>query len=469
MVVDGTGRKAFRADVRVRGERIAAIGSLRPDANETTLDLNGLTVAPGFIDAHSHADGGLDLPIDPLTDAGTMLRQGVTTAVVGQDGGSNFPLKEWFAKREVRPAAIHYASFVGHGSIRREVLGSDFKRPATPAEIRTMRTLVAREMQSGALGLSTGLEYEPGLYATTEEVVALAEVAGIYGGIYISHVRDEENNALTAFEEVITIGEKAHLPVHISHIKLGSAPVWGKARQVLGKMTQARKRGIDVTADVYPYTFWQSGLPTLVPSDKNHDTSAWKSALAEIGGAARVYLSNAPVSEWKDKTLAEVARLTGRDAVSLAQEIATKPHSVIVTAMQESDLKVFLAEPTIMLCSDGGLRGGHPRGAGSYPRLFGRYVREQRVLSLEQAVRKCTSVPAARFGFAECGVVAVGKRADLVLFDPRAIEDTATVATPQSPPLGIQTVFVNGVRVLHNGAISGERPGKVLRRGILSA
>ena len=462
LIIDGIGRRGFQGDVRIVGDTITAIGRLSAQPGEEVVTLGrDLVIAPGFIDAHSHADGG----IDTQTDATVMVRQGITTSVVGQDGGSAFPLEDWQAAREKNPATINLASFVGHGTVRHQVMGEDYKRLATPDEIRRMRVLVAQAMQKGAIGLSSGLEYEPGSYSNTEELVALAEVAGIYGGMYISHVRDEENEAIAAFDEVIAIGERARLPVQISHIKLGSAPVWGKARLVLEKMGTARKRGVDITADVYPYTYWQSGLPTLVPSEKNSDREAWKLALSEIGGPAQVRLSSyEPDASWVNKTIAQIAQMTGKDPITLCQEIASKPHSVVVTAMQETDLRVFLADPTTMFCTDGSLRPTHPRGAGSYPRVLGHYVREQKLLTLENAIRKAAALPAARFGFIDRGLIAVGKKADLVIFDKNKILDTATVETPASPPLGMHSVLINGKVVMTGTTITSERPGRILRR-----
>jgi N-acyl-D-amino-acid deacylase len=464
-IIDGTGRRRFRADLRIEGDTVIALGKLKPQVGETVIPLGkNAIVAPGFMDAHSHADGG----IDTQTDASVMVRQGITTAIVGQDGGS---ANLFDAPLSLPPTTINLASFVGHGTVRRTVLGADYRRVATTNEICQMRNLVARAMQNGAMGLSSGLEYEPGLYSNTDEIVALATVAGIYGGIYISHVRDEENDALAAFDEVIEIGERARVGVQISHIKLGCAVVWGKAGYVLSRLAEARKRGIDITADVYPYTYWQSGLPTLVPSDKNSDRAAWESALKEIGGPTQVRLSSyGPDASWVNKTLAEISQKTGKDAITLCQEIAPAVHSVVVTAMQESDLRTFIADPTTMFCTDGGLRPSHPRGAGSYPRILGHYVREQKLLSLEQAIRKASALPAERFGLKDRGVLAVGKKADIVVFDKNKILDTATVEYPASAPIGVQYVFVNGIMVLQNGAVSqdsairAERPGRILRR-----
>jgi len=467
-VIDGTGARGRKVDVRIVGEEIAEIGRLKPREGERVIDATGLVVTPGFIDTHSHADGGLLA----TPDAETQIRQGITTAIIGQDGGSHVPLQRYFAQLEQKRVALNIASFVGHGTVRRQVMGDDFKRPAAPEEVRKMCALIEQEMRAGALGLSTGLEYDNGFYATTEEIVHCAKVAARYGGIYISHVRDEENEALESFRELIRIAEEAHLPAQISHIKLGSANVWGKAGEVVKMIEDANRRGLDITADVYPYTYWQSTITVIIPTRDYDDRAAWEKGLAEIGGASHVLVTTySPDPSWEGKTLEEIARTTGKDPVSVIQEIvrrtrgpgASGSESVVVTAMTEDDLKRFLAAKRIMFCSDGGLRGSHPRGAGTYPRILGRYVREQRVLKLEEAVRKMTSLPARRMGFRDRGVLKPGMKADVVIFNPKTVLDTATTANPASAPVGISHVFVNGTLVLDGGKMTGERPGKALK------
>jgi N-acyl-D-amino-acid deacylase len=469
LVIDGTGARGRVSDIRIAGDTIREIGrDLSPNPGETTVDAKGMAVTPGFIDTHSHASGGLiDNP-----DAETQIRQGITTSIVGQDGDSRFPLSDFFRELLRIPVTLNIASFVGHGTIRGHVLGDDYKRKATASEIQRMRVLVAQEMRSGGLGLSSGLEYDPGIYSDTAEIIALAEVAGAMGGIYISHVRDEEDGALTSFRELIDIAEKGRLPAQISHIKLASSPVWGKAGEVFRLMDDARKRGLDISADIYPYPYWQSSIIVLIETREWDKRELWEKGLASIGGAKNVLLSSyEPDPAWVGKTIAEIAKMSGKDPVTVIQEIVAKTHgekrageSVVVTAMQERDIRAFIAHPRIMFCTDGGLRGSHPRGAGSYPRILGKYVREERVIPLEEAIRKSTSLPAARMGLRDRGTIAPGKKADIVIFDPKTIHDTATTKSPQSQPVSLLHVIVNGVPVLRDNKLTGERPGAVLRR-----
>jgi N-acyl-D-amino-acid deacylase len=476
-VVDGTGAKPKRADVWIANGQVVRIGpNVNPENRQaqTVVDASGRIVAPGFIDAHSHADGG----IFENATAETQIRQGITTSIVGQDGGSNYPLQNWFARLEARPAALNFASFVGHGTLRGQVLGKSYQREATPSEIRQMRVLLAREMKAGALGLSSGLEYEPGLFANTKEVVALAEVAGIYNGMYISHVRDEEDGAFESFGEVVQIAREARLPAQISHIKLGAAPVWNRTGDVFRLLDKAQSAGLDVSADVYPYTYWQSTVTTLLTTRDFTDIAAWRKALAEVGGGENILVSSfSPEKSWEGQTVAQIAKRTNREPAAILADLATRTRSatgertgsesVVVTAMREADLRAFIAHPQMMFCTDGGLRGSHPRGAGSYPRILGRYVRETRTLPLEQAVYKASGLPAKRFSLARRGTLTPGNWADVVVFDPRTVSDTATTANPRSAPVGIDDVLVNGVPVLRNGQVTGNLPGRVLRRGTI--
>lgn len=468
LLVDGSGEPRRRADVRVVGDRVQEVGKLSPRPGERVIDARGKVVAPGFIDVHSHADGGLlEAP-----EAQSQIRQGITTAVVGQDGGSHFPLRKFLDAVAAKRVALNLASFVGHGTVRGRVMGADYKRAATDEEVARMKAMIEEEILSaGALGLSTGLEYDPGFYATTEEVIACAQVAARHGGIYISHIRDEERETFRWFGELVRIAREARIPAQISHIKLGSAEVWGKAEEALRLIEDANQSGLDVTADVYPYRYWSSTITALLPTRDWEDRAAWEKALASIGGPENVLLSTyTPDPSWVGKTVARIAKETRRDAVSVVQEIVRKTRvegkgreGVVVTAMTEKDLRTFIASPRVMFCTDGGLRGRHPRAAGTYPRILGRYGREWKVISLEEAVRKMTSFPAWRMGFGDRGLVKPGMKADLVLFNPRSVRDRATPADPTASPVGITHVLVNGVPVLDDERLTAARPGKVLR------
>lgn len=471
-LVDGTGAPRRKADVRIVGDRIAAIGNLKPLPGERVIRAEGEVIAPGFIDTHSHADGGLL----QTPDAETQIRQGITTSIVGQDGGSHYPLAQWYSEVEAKHVALNIGSFVGHGTVRSQILKTDYKRPSTPDETAQMAKLVAEEMKSGALGLSSGLEYDPGFYATTEEVIACAKEAGKAGGIYISHVRNEDNQAFQSFRELIRIAGEGHLPAQISHIKLGSQSVWGKAADVEKLMADARKEGLDISADVYPYTYWQSTITALIPSRDWANRAIWQKGLDDVGGPGHVLLTGyTPDPSWAGKTIQEIADSTGKDPIAVIQEVVRRTHqenagseSVVVTAMSEEDLKTFIASPRIMFCSDGGLHGTHPRGAGSFPRVLGRYTREAPVIPLEEAIRKMTSLAARRMGFQDRGAIRVGKKADVVIFNPQTVLDTATTADPTARPVGLNYVFVNGGLVLDDGNMTQARPGRILRRTSLT-
>jgi N-acyl-D-amino-acid deacylase len=468
-VIDGTGARGYRADVRIVGDKIAAVGKLQPQPGDQVIDAAHKVVTPGFIDTHSHADGGLlDSP-----DAESMIRQGITTSVVGQDGSSHLPLNDWFAQVEAKHVAINIASFVGHGTVRSKITGTDYKRHVTPEELTRMEALAEQEMQAGGLGISTGLEYDPGFYSDTDELIALTKVAAKHGGMYISHVRDEGDKAIESFQELIKIGDQAGCPAQISHIKLDTAPSWGKAGEVLKMMDEANARGVQISADVYPYLYWQSTITVLIPTRDWSDRAAWQKGLEEVGGAEHVLLTSyTPDPTWQGKTIAAIAAMTSTDPITVIQTVVQKTHgpgatggeSVVVTAMTDPDLKRFIASPRIMFCTDGSLRGTHPRGAGSFPRMLGRFVREWHILTLEQAIHKATQLPAQRMGFTGRGVIKVGNQADIVVFDPKTVLDTATTSDPTAHPVGLPYVVVNGGLVLDNGTLTGAHPGQILRR-----
>jgi N-acyl-D-amino-acid deacylase len=464
-VVDGTGAPSRRAAVRIEGDTIVEVGDrLAERPGERVIDAAGLVVAPGFIDMHSHASR----QIGDRPDAESQVRQGITTTLVGQDGSSDLPVADFFeAIDRVRPA-INIATLVGAGTVRSVVLGGDYRRAATPAEIEVMKALVDRGMQDGAIGLSSGLEYDPGFYATPDEMTALASVVARYGGFYSSHVRDEEREAFAAWREAIDVGRRAGVPVVISHIKVAVKPVWGTAAQGLRILEEARRAGVRVMADWYPYTYWQSSIYVLIPDRDFENREQWRVGLEEIGGAANVLVTNyRPDSSFNGRTLEEIARAQGKDPVTLVIDMirAAGPNiGIIGTSMDERDLEAFVAHPQVLICSDGEIDGRHPRGFGTFPRVFARYVRERKVLSMEEAIAKMTGRSAAQAGLGDRGVIGVGRKADLTLFDPATIADRATKQDPTLFSVGVRYVLVNGQIVLDDGAMTGARPGRGLRR-----
>jgi N-acyl-D-amino-acid deacylase len=471
-ILDGSGDAIRSRSVRISGDRIAEVGNLRARPGERVVDAGGLVLAPGFIDTHSHHDGRLF----EMRDAVAAVSQGITTIVVGQDGGSRTPLSEFFARLEREPPAVNVASYSGHGSIREQVMGEDFKRPATAQEIERMRELLRADMQAGALGLSTGLEYDPGIYSAPQEVVELARVASSFGGRYISHIRSEDRNFWQAIDEIIAIGRDARLPVQVSHIKLAMRSLWGRADSLVRVLDRARASGVDITADIYPYTYWQSTLTVLFPERDFENRSTAEFVLREISAPEGLLLARFdPDTTYVGRTVAQIAVARGTDPPatlmalireSLALEKATgnSSESVIGTSMDERDIERLLKWPFTNVCSDGGLAGRHPRGFGAFTRVLGEYTRERRILTLEDAVRKMTSLSARNLGLAERGRVAPGYYADLVLFDPAAVADAATPVQPQARSVGVRSVWVNGEIVYQDASPTGRRPGRVLRR-----
>lgn len=470
LVIDGSGRPGRFADVRVKDGKIAAIGNLSPMAGEKVLDAKGLMVAPGFIDAHSHTDR----PMSEHPTLESQVRQGITTAIVGQDGGSTLPISKFYSDLEKARPAINFATFAGHGSIRSQVMGEDYRRAATDAELQKMRDALDQAMKDGALGLSSGLEYDPGFYSGSIEVIELAKVAARYGGLYISHTRaDGGGSNMQSLEELRLVAKEARIPAQISHIKLAVPEVWRKAPAVTDWIDACRRDGLDITADIYPYLYWQSTITVLTSERDSLNREVWRKTLESIGGGQVITLVRyTPDRTWEGKTLAEIAKASGKDVVDVVLEIVTKTRapntneseSIVCRAMIEEDLVAFLKDPHVMFCSDGSHGGSHPRGAGSFPKIFGEYVREKGVLSMEEAVRKASAFPARRFGLADRGEIQRGKVADIVVFDRQRIRDRATVADSRAMSEGVVHVLVNGVPVLESEKLTGARPGRGLRR-----
>ena len=464
-VADGTGAPLRKANVRIALSHIVGIGDLAPEKGEPTLDAKGLVLAPGFIDIHNHSTD--ELQKDPLAE--TQIAQGITTLIAGADGDSPWPIIRWLRAQEQNPASLNVGALAGHATIREQVMGKDFKRVATMPEVRQMEVMMSQAMNQQALGLSSGLEYEVGSYSATDEIVAMAKVAAQHGGFYMTHIRDEGDKSFEALNEEIVIGERAHIPIEHSHIKLGTVGVQGKAVSYIKIVEDARKRGVDFLADCYPYDAWHSNFKVIVPDKKYEDPKSVAKALADNGGASHITITHfTPNPSYVGHTLEDLAKTNGLSPVEMyilivrEGEAANTEADIIGQSMIESDIKAFYQQPWVMVASDGGINSEHPRGAGTFPRVLGVYVREKHWLTLPEAVRKMTSLPAKRLNWKDRGVIREGAFADLVLFNPDTVIDRSTYASPTALPTGIEKVFVNGVLVWDSGKPTGARPGLVL-------
>ena len=490
-IVDGTGGPWYRGNVAVRGDTIVAVGPMVDGPAGRVIDASGLVVSPGFIDIHTHARRG----IFQVPTADNYVRQGVTTIFEGPDGGSPVPLAPFLAKVAATRITPNFAMFIGQGSIRGEVIG-EIDRPATAEEIEKMKALVRQGMEDGAFGLSSGLFYVPGAFSTTEEVIALAAEAGRMGGIYISHMRDEASGVVESVRETIRIGEEGRLPTQITHHKVIGPAYWGRSVDTLRLVNEARARGVDATIDQYPYTasstsiqaaLWpkwaqEGGREAIVGRLKNPATRAKILAESVViirdergGGDAR----NVPIASCgfdaslAGKTLADVRAMRGLAATLEGAAEATAwiveqgGCSGIFHAIGEEDLVRILKHPATMIGSDGevpifGQASPHPRSYGTFVRVLGVYAREKSVITLEEAVRKMTSFPAARTGLADRGVLRPGMKADIAVFDPATVKDTATFDKPHQYAVGVPYVIVNGEVAFEGGAMTAARPGRVL-------
>jgi N-acyl-D-amino-acid deacylase len=491
-VVDGSGSPWFMADVGIRGDRIARIGDLRNASATTRVDAAGLVVAPGFIDPHVH---GRERIFELPTAEGYLL-QGLTTVVDGNDGSSPLPLADWLEKVAAARVSPNVASFIGQGTVRDAVMGTA-NRKASAAEIAKMQAMVADAMRDGALGLSTGLAYVPGAYTPTDEIVALATTAREHGGIYISHMRDEGGGVLESVRETIAIGERAKIPVQISHHKVGGRRQFGQSVQSLELIATARARGVDVTFDQYPYTASQTGLTLIFPrwalaDDRLNERLADAGTRKEIrtgmlafiderfgDDPARIQLVRCGHDPaLAGKTIADLLKAAGQPFTQVAIadmviDLQLKGGcSAIFHAYDEPDVERFLQSPFGMIGSDGSLTkpgdgAPHPRAFGTFPRVLGHYVRDRQVVALEEAVRKMTSFPAARLGLQDRGLLKAGLAADVTIFDPATIADRATFTDPHHYSVGVRYVVVNGQITVKDGAHTGVRAGRVLRRSQL--
>jgi N-acyl-D-amino-acid deacylase len=486
-VFDGSGAAGVRADVAVRGDRIVAVGTIGEHGG-VEFDATGQAVAPGFIDVHSHDDFAVLL--DPLMDFKAM--QGVTTDIVGNCGSGVVPFSagvqrfgrfhpgatvpEWdgfgqYLQRvdETGPS-VNVAVLMGHGSLRNGAMGMA-QRPPDAAELRHMLNWTREGVEAGAVGLSTGLIYEPGRYAATDEIVALAkELGGPSGGLYASHMRNEAAGLLDAIRETIGIGEAAGVPVEISHHKASGRENWGRVRDSLQLIEEARARGVDVTADQYPYTAGSTSFHAVV---QNGALGAGGSGPNGLGLLAPedILIAAAPRHpEYEGRTLAQMVERWDLPVDQTAQRLLDEEGEalfVVLFSMDEADVRTVMAHPTTMIGSDGVPAGSkpHPRLYGCFARVLGRYVRDEGVLDLPLAIHKMTGMPAARFRLTDRGALRPGAFADIVVFDPATVNDIATYAEPRQHPAGINAVYVNGVAVRLGAQHTGARPGRGLRRG----
>ncbi len=490
-IVDGTGNPWYRGDVGVRGDTIAAVGRKLEGTAARVIDAADQVVAPGFIDLHTHARRGLfEVPT-----ADNYVRQGVTTLMEGPDGGSPIPLRPFLEKVAATKITPNFGMFIGQGSIRGAVIG-EVDRKATPEEVEKMKAIVRQGMRDGAFGLSSGLFYVPGTFTPTEEVIELAKVAGELGGIYISHMRDETSRVVESVQETIRIGEEGRLPTQVTHHKIIGTANWGKSVETLRLVDEARARGVDATIDQYPYTAsatsiqaalfpqWaqEGGREAVLKRLKDPATRAKIKAESvrilknERGGGdpRNVVISSCGWdASLAGKNLGEVTALRG---MPVTLENAAEAVMWIVEqggcggifhAIGEEDLVRILRHPATMVASDGeipvfGRAHPHPRSYGTFARVLGVYVREQKVLTLEEAVRKMSSAPAQRIGLADRGVLRPGMKADLVIFDPATVRDTATFEKPHQYAVGFSVVIVNGEVAYEHGRMTSARPGRVL-------
>lgn len=476
-IIDGTGTSEFTGAVRIENDRIIEVGNLSALPGEKTIDAGGNILAPGFIDTHSHHAEGIAEYREMLA----VVSQGVTTIVIGADGKSSVkdeygfvPLADLKAQLEAQPVAVNIAAFSPHGSIRYTAMGKDFRRAANDSELATMKELLTDDMRHGALGLSTGLEYSPGIYSETEEVIALAQVAAALGGRYSSHMRDEDDRIQDSIDEVIRIGKEARIPVHISHIKLADKALWGTTKVVLNKLDAARKSGVEVSVDIYPYQYWHSSLSILFPDRDFTNMEAAKFTFERTTDPETlIFTAFEPNPDYTGLSIADIAKILEQDVHTTLLQLTQmsdaylQTHgkggdSIIAKGMAEADIVDFMQWQHTNLCSDGGNEGGHPRGYGAFPRFLSRYLTDETGISLETAINKMTGLAATNVGIEERGAIKAGNYADLVLFDPETIADRATFEDPQLVAKGILKVWVNGNIVFNDGATTGLYPGTLV-------
>jgi dihydroorotase/N-acyl-D-amino-acid deacylase len=521
-IIDGTGSPWYAGDVGIRAGKVAAVGHLDGRPARRIIDARGMVVAPGFIDMLGQSE--TSILVNPHLPS--KIYQGITTEVTGE-GGSIAPLNdavikldhvswehygiqpgwrtfgEYFARLRKQGMGINLASYVGATEVRRVVVGEDNRAP-TAAELERMKGLVRDAMRDGAVGLSTSLQYAPAPYATTEELVALAAEAGKFGGIYASHIRDEGNGIIGALDEAFRIGREAHIPVEIWHLKAAGKSNWGRMAEIVAHIEAARKSGVDVGANTYAYTAWFNSFSAVIPPwahdggdkklierlkdpaerariRKEMETPGgdWNNEWQDVPGAESILVGavqNPKLLPLQGKTIAEIARLWSKDPIDTVFDLLIEDEAftgVAMFGMSEPDVALALRQPWVSVCNDSqgtatnGLLGKehpHPRAYGTFPHILRRYVREEKLLTLEEAIRKFTALPAGRMRFADRGVLKAGMWADVVVFDPETIRDVATFENPNQLSEGMQFVLVNGVPVIDGGKMTNALPGRVVRR-----
>jgi len=519
-IIDGTGSPWYSGDVGIRNGRIASIGNLSTAERKRTIDAAGKVVAPGFIDMLGQSE--LTILVDPRLPS--KIYQGITTEVTGE-GGSIAPLndaiikadragydyykitpdwrtfRDYFTRLEKQGMGINLASYAGATQVRRMILGEDDKQP-TPEQLEQMKSLVRDAMKDGAVGVSTSLEYAPAPYAKTDELIALASEAGKFGGIYATHMRNESDSVLEALDEALRIGREAHLPVEIWHLKVAGTANWGRMPELVAKISAARAAGDDVSADTYAYTAWSNDFSAFIPpwahdggtaklverlkdpatrarirKDMLSSSTAWDNEWQEIPGPDAVLITqvlNPELKAMQGKRLSEIAKMWNKEPMEALFDflIADPNSSVAVFGMSQPDVTLALQQPWVAVDNDSegtapeGLLGQahpHPRAYGTFPRILKKYVREEKALTLEDAIRKFSALPAQRMRFTDRGVLKQGMWADIVVFDPATIRDRATFEDPNQLSEGMQYVLVNGIPVVDDSKMSGALPGKVLR------
>jgi N-acyl-D-amino-acid deacylase len=492
-IVDGSGSPWYRGDLAISGDTIVRIAANIAEPAKRTIDLNGQVIAPGFIDIHTHARRG----IFEVPTADNYVRQGVTTLIEGPDGGSPVPLAPFFARMEALPKSVNFGSFIGQGSVRSAVIG-DVNRKPTAEELDKMRALVEQGMKDGALGLSSGLFYVPGTFTPTDEVVEMAKVAGRFGGIHISHMRDEASRVVDSVKETIAIGERGGLPTQVTHHKIIGKKNWGRSVVTLRLIDEARARGVDATIDQYPYTASSTSVSAaLLPAwAQEGGRQEVLKRLKDPATRAKIKIETIRLirderggGDPKNVMLASCSwdtSLAGKNLADVTRQrkmAPTIPNAAeaalwlieqggcqgIFHAISEADLIRILRHPATMIGSDGeipifGRASPHPRSYGTFARVLSEYVRERKTIALEDAVRKMTSFPAQRLNLTDRGLLRPGMKADIAVFDPAKVRDLATFEKPHQYAEGFSYVIVNGRIVFEGGAMTAARPGKVLYR-----